>query len=63
MEGMLGRELLTGESVHHKNGERADNRPSNLELWVGPTRYGQRATEVVCPHCGKAWLTQGRPGS
>lgn len=51
MSQILGRDLLPGESVHHKNGVRNDNRPENLELWVGPTRKGQRAVDVKCPDC------------
>lgn len=35
MEAKLGRKLVKGESVHHKNAIRHDNRPENLELWVG----------------------------
>lgn len=55
MEQKLGRKLVRGESVHHKNGVRADNRPENLELWVGPIRSGVRATELRCPHCSEPW--------
>ncbi len=32
MEDKLGRQLLPGETVHHKNTIRNDNRPENLEL-------------------------------
>lgn len=52
MEEALGRPLVKGESVHHKNGIRSDNDPANLELWVGPIRSGARATDVTCPNCG-----------
>lgn len=55
MEGKLKRNLVKGESVHHKNGERDDNHPDNLELWLGPTRFGVRASDTVCPHCGKVY--------
>lgn len=55
MAQMLGRPLRRGESPHHRNGDRADNRPENLELWVGGHRAGRRASETVkCPHCGAA---------
>lgn len=56
MEQKLGRPLRKGESVHHINGVRSDNNPENLELWVGPIRYGQRAAQITCPHCGKTYF-------
>jgi HNH endonuclease len=47
MERTLGRELAAGESVHHKNGIRSDNRPANLELWFRGQPAGQRVGDLL----------------
>lgn len=48
MERALGRALFRHEEIHHRNGDRTDNRLRNLELRVG--RHGTGMTH--CPHCG-----------
>lgn len=47
MSQAIGRELLEHESVHHKNGNRADNRLENLELWSKRQPPGQRVNDKV----------------
>lgn len=51
MEQVLGRLLEPWEHVHHKNSDRADNRPENLEVVTHATHRGL----VICPHCQKAF--------
>lgn len=47
MSEHIGRPLLKHESVHHKNGQRDDNRLKNLELWSTSQPYGQRVTDKL----------------
>lgn len=57
MSQILGRPLRGGESVHHKNGNRTDNRPENLELWVRGQPAGQRIEDVA--RWSIEWLASG----
>jgi hypothetical protein len=47
MEETLGRKLLPGEEVHHKNTIKTDNDPSNLELWSGSQPRGGRVEDKI----------------
>lgn len=47
MSNKLGRPLMRHESVHHKNGDRSDNRMKNLELWSTMQPSGQRVIDKI----------------
>jgi hypothetical protein len=55
MEQILGRELKSSEHVHHRNGDRLDNRPQNLELWTVGQPNGQRVRDLL------DWLARDYP--
>lgn len=49
MARKLGRALKRNETVHHKDGDRKNNHPDNLELWIG--RQPKGASHAHCSTC------------
>ena len=47
MSKHLNRPILKTESIHHKNGNRKDNRLENLELWNKAQPFGQRIEDKI----------------
>jgi hypothetical protein len=47
MGQIMGRPLHPWENVHHKDGDRARNDHSNLELWIKTQPTGVRLADVA----------------
>lgn len=56
MEAKLGRYLLKSEVVHHRNADRGDNRPENLEVFLTNADHLRHELTGRCPN----WTPEGR---
>ncbi|HKR57166.1 MAG TPA: HNH endonuclease, partial [Gemmatimonadales bacterium] len=64
MESLLGRYLRPSEVVHHRNKQRGDNRPENLQLFGSNAEHLREELTGQVPRwteSGKARIRQGHP--
>jgi len=47
MQELIGRILFAHENIHHKNGDKLDNRIENLELWTTHQPKGSRIEDKI----------------
>ncbi|MCA1835753.1 MAG: HNH endonuclease [Actinobacteria bacterium] len=73
MARAIGRPLRPEETVHHRNGQRLDNRLENLELWNSAQPKGQRVEDKLAfaryliatyaPELSQALAAEGSPAT
>ena len=66
MEKKLGRPLEKGEIVHHKDEDKKNNKPSNLELMASQSQHAKHHAKlpelkkIKCPECDKVTFILAR---